>query len=123
MAPSAVDFLPVCDLLFNFISVATYFCDVAFDVIVAYTAFQFPDQTWFYLFFFLLILSVFLCHVISIKWYVDEGSAHGKSGAAVLALHFALCGVFWRYGRLLFAPIDIGVVKREMGKNKEARSL
>lgn len=113
--PSSVDFLPVCDLLFNFISVATYFCDVAFDVIVAYTAFHFAQPGWFYLFFFLLVSSVFLCHVISIKWYVDEDESHrGLSTAFVLGVHLALGGVFWRYGRLLFAPIDIAVVKREM---------
>ena len=33
---SSVDFLPVCDLLFNLVSVTAYFCDVAFAAIVAY---------------------------------------------------------------------------------------
>ena len=37
---SSVDFLPICDLLFNFISVASYFCDIAFHIIVAYTFYR-----------------------------------------------------------------------------------
>ena len=31
-----------------------------------------------------------------------------------VALHFCLCGVLWRYARLLFLPIDMALVKREM---------
>ena len=42
----AVNFLPICDLLFNFISVASYFCDVAFDIIVTYTLYQ-SETVWF----------------------------------------------------------------------------
>ena len=34
--------------------------------------------------------------------------------AAVAASHVLLSGVIWRYGKLLFAPVDVAVVKREM---------
>ena len=60
----AVDFLPLCDLLFNFISVATYFCDVAFDVIVAYSLYA--DQReflWFSVLFAAMAVSLLLCQV------------------------------------------------------------
>ena len=30
------------------------------------------------------------------------------------ASHVLLSGVIWRYGKLLFAPVDVAVVKREM---------
>lgn len=31
------EFLPICDALFNVISLAAYFCDIAFDILTAYT--------------------------------------------------------------------------------------
>lgn len=43
----SVDFLPICDILFNFISLASYFCDVAFDIIVAYTFYRDGLTFWF----------------------------------------------------------------------------
>lgn len=30
------EFLPICDVLFNVISLAGYFCDVVFDVVMGY---------------------------------------------------------------------------------------
>ena len=32
----AAEFLPLCDVLFNVISLAGYFCDVVFDVVMSY---------------------------------------------------------------------------------------
>ena len=37
---AAVDFLPVCDLLFNLISLTCYFCDVVFVSMVTYTLYD-----------------------------------------------------------------------------------
>ncbi len=63
-----VDFLPICDLLFNFISVASYFCDVAFDVIVAYTFYRENATAWFLILVCSMIISLFVCQTLSIKW-------------------------------------------------------
>ena len=34
------EFLPLCDVLFNIISLASYFCDVVFDVVTIYTLYE-----------------------------------------------------------------------------------
>lgn len=34
------EFLPLCDVLFNVISLAGYFCDVVFDVVLAYALYE-----------------------------------------------------------------------------------
>lgn len=34
------EFLPLCDVLFNVISLTGYFCDVLFDVILSYALFE-----------------------------------------------------------------------------------
>lgn len=34
------EFLPLCDVLFNVISLAGYFCDVVFDVVLSYALFE-----------------------------------------------------------------------------------
>lgn len=34
------EFLPICDILFNVISLAGYFCDVVFDVVLSYALFE-----------------------------------------------------------------------------------
>lgn len=36
----ANEFLPLCDVLFNVISLAGYFCDVVFDVVLGYALFE-----------------------------------------------------------------------------------
>ena len=38
---AAADFLPVCDLLFNLISLTCYFCDVVFVSMVTYTLYDY----------------------------------------------------------------------------------
>ena len=63
----AVDFLPLCDLLFNFISVTTYFCNIAFDVIVIYTLYSDERIVAFCILFFALVISILLCQVGTIK--------------------------------------------------------
>lgn len=34
------EFLPLCDVLFNVISLAGYFCDVVFDVVLGYALYE-----------------------------------------------------------------------------------
>jgi hypothetical protein len=40
---AGVDFLPVCDLLFNLISLTCYFCDVVFTSMVTYTLYDYAN--------------------------------------------------------------------------------
>lgn len=115
----AVDFLPICDLLFNFISVASYFCDVAFDVIVAYTFYRDGETTWFLIVVSAIIVSLFACQTLSIKWYVEDEEHEGQTALArtlLYTIHGLQCGVLWRYAKLLFLPMAsaIPLVKREM---------
>lgn len=37
------EFLPLCDVLFNIISLASYFCDVVFDLAMAYALAHHPE--------------------------------------------------------------------------------
>ena len=54
-AMAAVDFLPVCDLLFNLISLTCYFCDVVFVSMVTYTLYDYAGGHGAGSFFFKLI--------------------------------------------------------------------
>jgi hypothetical protein len=111
----AVNFLPICDLLFNFISVASYFCDVAFDIIVTYTLYQ-SETAWFLVLLVATILSLFACQILSIKWSFDEQESRQSNLRQfyLCVIHILQLGVLWRYSKLLFAPIEIQLVKREM---------
>ena len=69
-------------------------------------------------------------NIHSLRWYLKEEDSPPTSpsdpssaaspppsrllSAAVAASHVLLSGVIWRYGKLLFAPVDVAVVKREM---------
>jgi len=41
------EFLPLCDVLFNIISLAGYFCNVVFDLVMSYALFCRGDIQWF----------------------------------------------------------------------------
>lgn len=115
----AVDFLPICDLLFNFISVASYFCDVAFDIIVAYTFYRDGLTLWFLIVICAIIVSLFVSQTLSIKWYIEDEEHDGQSAfvkGLLYTIHGLQCGVLWRYAKLLFLPMAsaIPLVKREM---------
>ena len=96
---SSVDFLPICDLLFNFISVASYFCDIAFHIIVAYTFYRdFGLNYWFLVVVCATIVSLFACQTLSLKWYIEDEEQEDRSNAAktfVYCIHLFQCGVLW----------------------------
>ncbi|TRY62117.1 hypothetical protein TCAL_04201 [Tigriopus californicus] len=113
----AVDFLPICDLLFNIASVMTYFCDIAFNVIAIYLLErQEGFQIWFVLLALALATSIIVCQLFSLKWYMDqEWNEHrALTWTVIVGLHLGMSAMFWRYSRLLFLPIEMDVVKREM---------
>ena len=63
------------------------------------------------------IVSLFACQILSIKWSFDEqeGQQQGPCRQLTLcSIHVLQLGVMWRYSKLLFAPIEIQLVKREM---------
>jgi hypothetical protein len=58
-----LEFLPICDVLFNVVSLASYFCDVVFDLIAAYTFHTTGHVVWFCLSLISICLSLIACQV------------------------------------------------------------
>ena len=130
----SVDFLPVCDLLFNFVSVTFYFCDIAFDILVLKECYELaafegeknednvrivsnvvvPLVT-------VMMISLFTSQIVSLKWYIED-SANRKRTLSdlsvkdwlVFLVHLFQCSVLWRYTKLLIKPLALRNVKSEM---------
>ncbi|XP_048506240.1 uncharacterized protein LOC105684880 isoform X2 [Athalia rosae] len=127
------EFLPLCDVLFNIISLASYFCDVVFDLAMGYALAHHPaaPSCFFPLSLTFVITSLVVSQVISVRWYlwgargrlrtsdtpsVDSGGIQKKDGCimgCVLMLHSMQVGVLWRYFKL-FIPVDLTYVKHEV---------
>ncbi|XP_020291822.1 uncharacterized protein LOC109858715 [Pseudomyrmex gracilis] len=127
------EFLPLCDVLFNIISLASYFCDVVFDFAMVYAlAHQtitppilFPLSITF------IVTSLIISQIVSLRWYL--WGARGKltkntlddcdvspvkkignwTVGCVLLLHSTQIGVLWRYFKL-FIPVNLTYVKHEV---------
>lgn len=137
-----VEFLPLCDLLFNIISLAAYFCDVVFDSVTAYTLFLNGQTMWFVIALALIITSATISQILSYRWYARDRKLQQKclqtqleqtagTGAEQRAtqmmlnsinadwtptlaiIHLFFGGVLWRYFKL-FAPVNITTVKQEV---------
>ena len=67
-----VEFLPICDVLFNVVSLASYFCDVVFDLIATYTFDTGGHTAWFWLSLVSITSSLVACQVLSAKWMVKQ---------------------------------------------------
>ncbi|XP_046608614.1 uncharacterized protein LOC124299468 isoform X1 [Neodiprion virginianus] len=127
------EFLPLCDVLFNIISLASYFCDVVFDLAMGYALAHHaaaPD-CFFPLSITFVITSLVVSQIISIRWYLwgargkltaastgtpDDHGIQKKGGlivGCVLVLHSMQVGVLWRYFKL-FIPVDLVYVKHEV---------
>lgn len=63
------EFLPLCDVLFNVISLAGYFCDVVFDVVLGYALFERGMFGYFATVMGLVIFSLLISQIVSIRWY------------------------------------------------------
>lgn len=57
------EFLPLCDVLFNVISLAGYFCDVVFDVVLSYALFERGRYTYFAVVIILVMVSLIISQV------------------------------------------------------------
>ncbi|XP_064087600.1 uncharacterized protein LOC135202250 [Macrobrachium nipponense] len=113
----AQEFLPLCDVLFNIISLASYFCDVVFDVVTIYTLYDQQEVVWFTLSLSCVLLSLVVCQLCSLKWYLsslrkDLAKKDCDLGLMIL-LHLFQGGVLWRYFKL-FIPVDLRYVKHEV---------
>lgn len=138
-----IEFLPFCDLLFNIISLAAYFCDVVFDSVTAYTLYLNDQTLWFVVALVLIFTSAVTSQLLSYKWYLRERrfreqmrhlhrrecSVTGElpedadaiftspyevhSPLTLSATHICLCGVLLRYFKL-FVPVNLSTVKREV---------
>ncbi|CAG7785204.1 unnamed protein product [Allacma fusca] len=115
--PSVQEFLPICDALFNVISLGAYFCDIVFDVLTAYSFYKEGLHVWSLVCMTFISLSMILSQILSLKWYklssdklISKGSLSTKIR---FATHVAQCGVLWRYFKLFF-PVELRFVKNEV---------
>ncbi|XP_071559028.1 uncharacterized protein [Temnothorax nylanderi] len=127
------EFLPLCDVLFNIISLASYFCDVVFDFAMVYalahqataSPILFPLSITF------IATSLLISQIVSLRWYL--WGARGKltnstpnncrvnpvkrignwTVGCVLLFHSTQVGVLWRYFKL-FIPVNLTYVKHEV---------
>nr|XP_027199428.1 uncharacterized protein LOC113793578 [Dermatophagoides pteronyssinus] len=139
--PNRIEFLPLCDLLFNIISLAAYFCDVVFDSVTAYTLYLNRQFTWLSVSLFLILMTAIISQILSYRWYRrDIREQYGNndpkpnqhcssanhimshpdrwkdnSSQMMIIIHLLQCGVLWRYFKL-FAPVNLATVKREVSE-------
>uniref|UniRef100_A0A182P542 XK-related protein n=1 Tax=Anopheles epiroticus TaxID=199890 RepID=A0A182P542_9DIPT len=66
------EFLPLCDVLFNVISLAGYFCDVVFDVVLGYALYERQKFTYFAAVIVIVSFSLIISQIVSIRWYLNK---------------------------------------------------
>lgn len=84
---TTLEFLPLCDLLFNVISLAGYFCDIVFDLVTIYSLYtsnEDHEYQWFVPMLLLVICSSLISQYLSFKWYIrwriNEDGSVGVTG-------------------------------------------
>ncbi|KAL3287792.1 hypothetical protein HHI36_002255 [Cryptolaemus montrouzieri] len=106
------EFLPLCDLLFNIVSLAAYFCDFIFDILVIYELYKRNFQTLFVTSLGSCILTAIITQMLSLYWYLNK-KPNGWARCFVIGLHLTQLGVLWRYSRLL-VPVQLSSVKGQV---------
>lgn len=61
------EFLSLCDVLFNVVSLAGYFCDVVFDVVLSYALYERGHYTYMTVVIVLVIASLVISQVLHIE--------------------------------------------------------
>lgn len=113
------ELLPLCDLLFNIISLAAYFCNVVFDSATAYNLYLLNDTLWFVLTLTCIIFSSIAAQILSLRWYLKRACQDQPTVIAhpyhlcVISTHFLQAGVLWRYFKL-FVPVNLKIIKYEV---------
>ncbi|XP_022913839.1 XK-related protein 7-like [Onthophagus taurus] len=106
------EFLPLCDLLFNVVSLAVYFCDFVFDILVIYALYEKELFIVFAQCLTMVFLSTIISQILSLRWYLSRKKT--TVNKPILAfIHVIQLGVLWRYTRLL-APIQLSSVKQDV---------
>ena len=114
---SSQEFLPICDVLFNIISLAAYFCNVVFDFVLVYTLYEGGLYVWFSVTLTCIITSLLLCQTCSLWWYLSRKDTRNRLDVGiVVVLHVLQLGVLWRYFKL-FIPVDINLVKHDVSRH------
>jgi len=110
------EFLPLCDVLFNIISLAAYFCDIVFDVVMGYALYSHGRYVPFVLTMLFVGASATIEQIMSLRWYLAARAISDKSTladrlkrSAVQALHFVQLGVLWRLAPIIFVPSAYGL--------------
>lgn len=67
------EFLSLCDVLFNVVSLAGYFCDVVFDVVLSYALFERGHYMYMAVVISLVIVSLIISQVI---WSFLKSTQH-----------------------------------------------
>ncbi|XP_014260096.1 XK-related protein 6-like isoform X1 [Cimex lectularius] len=106
-------FLPLCDLLFNLISLACYFCDIVFDLTMGYALYQKGQYFWGGIIVFFVLFSLTVCQIFSIFWYLKTKKRSCGKIACLILVHSLSLGVIWRHFKLLL-PVDLSWIKSEM---------
>lgn len=109
----AQEFLPLCDVLFNIISLAAYFCDVVFDLVTVYTLYDRDNTVWFSVSLACIMTSLLSCQMLSLRWCLRRSDKPGSHVTSIVLLHCCQAGVLWRYFKL-FIPVDLRSVKHEV---------
>ncbi|XP_050545132.1 uncharacterized protein LOC126907693 [Daktulosphaira vitifoliae] len=114
------EFLPLCDVLFNVISLAAYFCNIVFDVVMGYALYSHGQYLPFCITMLFVGISATVEQTMSLRWYLVAQTVSDKSSLtdrlkryAVQGLHFIQLGILWRYFKL-FLPVDLRYVKFEV---------
>ncbi|XP_041970885.1 uncharacterized protein LOC121727160 isoform X2 [Aricia agestis] len=111
------EFLPLCDVLFNVISLAGYFCDVVFDLVMGYALLERGYKCTFAATISIVITSLLISQVLSLRWYLHVWWANedrkGRPPWLPIVLHCLQMGVLWRYARLL-VPVELRRVKHQV---------
>ena len=106
------EFLPLCDLLFNVVSLAAYFCDLVFDILMVYALYERGLMLLFAQCLAAIVVTTLVTQILSLHWYLSKKPS-GLPKLLVVLLHVLQLGVLWRYGRLL-VPVHLSSVKREV---------
>lgn len=83
------EFLSLCDVLFNVVSLAGYFCDVVFDVVLSYALFE--RGHFFFMAFVIALVMVSLIISQVITWFEIEHSKEEEKNSIKLSFLFRFC--------------------------------
>uniref|UniRef100_A0A182XEC7 XK-related protein n=1 Tax=Anopheles quadriannulatus TaxID=34691 RepID=A0A182XEC7_ANOQN len=75
------EFLPLCDVLFNVISLAGYFCDVVFDVVLGYALYERQKFAYFAAVIVIVSFSLVISQIVSIRWYLNKRKIRNASAS------------------------------------------